>query len=119
MTNAQVLDLYRGLNSCGNLTGEKFTFFVAKNIKKMQPEIEVIQEEIKKVQLEYCKKDKNGDPVIKDEKYEMENLDAFDKVYKNLMNIENPIETFKIKNEDIPANITASQKVGIFDLIIE
>ena len=119
MTNKELLELHRGINQCGNLTGIEFSYAIAKNAKKIQSEVETIDSEIKKIQLENCKKDKKGEPIIENDKYVMKDMGKFDKEYKKLLDIEINIEIHKIKKEMLPQNISAIQMSGILSLIEE
>ena len=41
-TKQQIFDLYNGLNAVGHLGGAKFAYAVARNISKLQPEIDAL-----------------------------------------------------------------------------
>jgi len=41
-TKQQIFDLYKGLNAVGHLRGAKFAYAIARNISKLQPEIDAL-----------------------------------------------------------------------------
>ena len=116
MTNREILQLSNGLQLCGELKGVKLAFALAKNAKILARELETLAETIKKIQEEHAKK-KDGKPIIKDNVYEMEDLEKFNLAYKELMEIEVEVNIHKIKESDLPEDITVGQLSGIYPLI--
>ena len=119
MTNREILQLSNGLQMCGDLKGVKLAFALAKNAKILGREVEPLAETIKKLQEEHAKKDKDGKPIVKDNVYEMEDLEKFNEEYKKLMDIEVEVSLHKVKESEVPADISTTQASIILDLIDE
>ncbi len=109
MTRQEILVLFRGLNSLGNLTGVNFSYAVMRNMNRLKPEIEALEksleptEEYKKYdeeRVELCKeqarKDEDGKPItVRDvngqEKYDVDEitfaplLEALKEKYKDVV----------------------------------
>jgi len=80
MTKKEFLILFENLNTLSSLRGANFAYCIAKNIKKMEPEVEAIVSAITpserykeydkeriKLLKEKAKKDEEGNPVTKKE----------------------------------------------------
>ena len=119
MTNKEIFVLNQGLNNCGNLKGIKLSFAISKNIKKLIPIIESINETIKKLQDDHAKKDKEGENVVIDNEIQMVDLKKFEAEYKELMDVENEVDFHKIKSENLPEDITVAQLNGILEIVEE
>ena len=163
MKNGQLSGLMQGINSCGNLSGFKFAYAMAKNKKAIESEIQTFDELLKadeklteyenrRVKLceKYAKKDENGKVImidVKDEKgnkvreqYDIEDEDKFiketDKLgveYKEVLDErkeqikkfnefmleDSTVELYKVKEDNVPEDITSAQLNSIFDLIEE
>lgn len=117
MKNKELFALSNGIQLCGELKGIKVAFALAKNAKIIAREMEPLLESIKKLQEDNAKKDKDGKPIIKDNVYEIEDLEKFNEEYKKLMDIEVEITLHKIKEEDLPNDISTTQMSIILDLI--
>jgi len=116
-TNKEVLELNAGFQSCGNLKGIKFSYAIAKNLRGIKKEIETIQEATTKLQEEYARKDKKGEKIIIENNIEMKDKQKFNKAYEELMEIENEVTLHKIKQSDLPSDISVQQTTLIFDII--
>jgi hypothetical protein len=114
-----MLQLYQGLQLCGELKGVKISFALAKNNRKLASEMETLNTELRKLQEENSVKDADGNPIVKDGKYEMVDMEKFNEEYKKLMDIDVEISLHKIKASDVPVDISASQMSIILDLIEE
>jgi DNA polymerase III sliding clamp (beta) subunit (PCNA family) len=123
MTNKEILELHQAIMACGNLKGIKFAYALAKNKSKLEVLIKDINDQVKKLQEENAKKDESGKMIIKNNRIEMKDQDKMNKDYDELMNIENKdvnINSFhKIKEKEVPEDITTAQLTGIFKLIEE
>jgi len=119
MKNKDILQLNEGLANCGNLTGIKFAFAVAKNRKILLSVIEPLFEMIKKLQNDNAKKDEQGKIIEINGQIQMVDLEKFNKEYKELMEVENKISLHKIKIEDLPENISAAQLTSIMEIVEE
>lgn len=96
LTKQGILDLNAALNSCGNLTGVKFAYAIARNKTKLKPEIEAMQEAYKASDsfLQYDKerielaikhaKKIDGKPQIENGEYVIEDKEKFDNDLKLL-----------------------------------
>lgn len=152
MKNQELLSLYENLHQL-NLKGVKFSFAVSKNIALLKPEIEALQkaveqsEDFKKFEQErielakkHAKKDEKGEPVLKNNNYQLEDEDAFKvefeslkeknkevieareaqtKEFNELLEKENDIKFHKISIKDVPEDITTVQMNQIYSLISE
>jgi len=118
MTNLELIQLFKGLNSCGNLKGVKFSYAVIKNINKIKPEVEAIEktlqfsEEFGKFDKErielakkYAKKDDKGEAEIKNDTYVMEDTTKFDEEFLALK------ETYKKEIEEREKQIEEYQNL--------
>lgn len=151
MIKKNILMLYNALNSLNNLSGVSFSYTVAKNIRILKPEIEALTEaekpteeftkyEEERINLakKYSKKDDEGESIIKDKKFVLENKKEFDKEFKKLkeenkevlegrekqvkeylavLETESSVELQKIDLSDVPDNITTNQMNSIYDII--
>jgi hypothetical protein len=121
MTNEELLDLFQGLNRCGNLSGAKFSYAIARNINALKPIVKTFEEARIALVESYCKKGEDGKPIMKDGAYTFDDQSEFDKEYKKLQKEEAQFstQTFKINMSDIPEAITAAQMTGISSLVEE
>lgn len=119
MKNREILQMYNGLQLCGELKGIKFSFAVAKNNKILGRAVEPLVEEIKKLQEEYATKDAEGAPITKDNVYQIPDMVKFNAAYKELMDIDTEVVLHKIKQADLPQDISASQLSTILEFVIE
>ena len=135
MTKSELFELYVGLKSITNLKGVKFNHAIARNINKIEPEIKALQKSLeasdefneyekKRVELakEHAKK-VDGEPLLENNRYIMEDKEAFDKAfeefkldyteviearekqaedYNELLEEDTDIELYKIDLENIP-----------------
>jgi len=100
LSKQEIITLYQGLHSVGNLEGVKFTYAVSRNISYLKPEVDAIQASLKpsKVYFEYDKKraelaekhavKEKGNPKKSPDgqKYIIADQAAFDKELKELQN---------------------------------
>lgn len=151
----ELLKLNSGLIELCNIKGNvKFAYGILKNKKAIEKELEILEElrkpsekqdEFEKKRVELCtkhsKKDKNGEPKIKDDAFDIEDKvkfqeeldklkekEGFEELEKeqkkkkeeinSLLEEEIEIELHKIKLDDFPDELTANQLEKI-DLIIE
>jgi len=118
MKNTELVNLYQGLNSVGNLTGTKFCYAVSKNIEIIKGELKHINstlehsDEEKKYEdarialcKKLCKLDEKDKPMVVDNpdgssKYVFEDQEGFDKELKKLQKKhEKSVESIKKKKE--------------------
>lgn len=80
----------------------KVSYAVAKNISKIEKELEVYNKEKAKLIDKYCEKDKEGNLKIdKDGNTKIINQENWSKDFKELLQIENEIDIHKINEEDL------------------
>jgi recombinational DNA repair protein RecR len=101
MKNGQLTGLMQGINSCGNLSGFKFAYTMAKNKKAIETEIQAFNEllkadnkfleyENKRIDLcnKHAKKDEDGKAIMikegNSERFDIENEDKFNKDFSKL-----------------------------------
>ena len=152
-TKTEIIQLYQALKKLGNLSGVKFAYAVSKNINLIEPEIKSFEKaleasdeftkfEEKRMALveKFAKKDEKGEKLIKNNEYEIEDLEQFNKEfealkeenkevydarqkqideYNDLLKSESTLELHKISISDVPQNITVSQMTSISSLVTE
>lgn len=94
----------------------KVSYAVAKNISKIEKELEVYNKEKAKLIDKYCEKDKEGNLKIdKDGNTKIIDQENWSKDFKELLQIENEIDIHKINEEDLfkcdNANITPRELI--------
>lgn len=77
------------------------SFIIYRNVKKLIPIIQDIENNRKDLLQKYMKKDDNGNPVIINNKYDLTDLNAFDKQMNELLNTDINIDFDKISKFDI------------------
>jgi hypothetical protein len=119
MKNREILQMSNGIRSCLELKGVKLAYAIAKNIKTLEKILEPFNETLKKLQEEHCERDEEGKPIITNGQYTMKDMEKFNSEYDELMNIDVDITLHKIKQSDLPADISALQATIILDMIDE
>jgi deoxyhypusine synthase len=97
MLNEQLISVFQGCLSCGDLKGIKFAYALNKNKRLIKKEVNRIYDIVKPSEkyLEYDKKridmakkhakvDENGEPLVENEKYVMKNKRKFNSELKKL-----------------------------------
>ena len=106
MKKNEILQLYRALNTLGQLQGVKFSYSISRNLAILKPEIEALEkastaseefiemdkERIKLVE-EYAEKDEKGKPKKKGNEYVIPEDKKED--------FENAFEAFKIEHKEL------------------
>lgn len=151
MTNKELIDLYKSLNAI-NLSGSiKFSYAIAKNINLLKAEIENLEKLIiptegvinfnnERIELakKLSKKDKDGNPIVIGNNFDVEDLKKFEKElkpiqekykkeideyekkkqeYNNFLKEENGISLLKIDINDVPKEITNQQLNSILSIV--
>lgn len=159
ITNGQIKYLFKVFKSLLNVTEEaRFNYFVSRNITKLSKRVDKILEKEKKIgkpskarndfealRVELlkslAKKDKKGNPVIKDNQYVLtdqslkllkekaKKLDGYEDVVKELQEQANKLIDFshkktylrlvKINKEQLPKELPVKTLLPIIDLIKE
>jgi len=116
MTKGKLLKLYTTLQQLSNVRNTKFAYFVMKNLKKIEPEVDIIKElrvppkefsEYEKDRIALCRKHaeltEDNQPKIKPNgSYEIRNKDKFDKEIKKLKGRhKNAIEAKENKDKEL------------------
>lgn len=100
----------------------KVSYALAKNIAKIEKELEIYNSERQKLLDKYCVKDENGKNKVDENnqlKIEEEYLKDWEKDIKELQNIEVEIDIHKFKLEELNGyNMTPSELIAI-DYMIE
>lgn len=151
MTKKDAVELYINLKKLGNLKGVKFAYGISRNVALLKPEIESLDkaqaptEEYQKfdsLRLEivkrFAKKDEKGEPIVKDNNYEMENQATFDSAfdalkfehkevwdarlkqldeYNELLKSESSVVLYKIALNDVPGDINVTQMYSINTIV--
>lgn len=125
LTNRKIVN---DANFLGTLTNMqlpiKVSYAVAKNVSKIEKELEIYNKERQKLVDKYCIKDEKGNNKI-DENNQLkiadENLDDWNKSINELLDIEIDIEIHKFSKEDLfnsNCKMTPSELI-LIDYMIE
>ena len=131
LTNQELVDLVNGLHLCKDLKGVNFALVVAKNMERIQKELEHIDkaskptEEFMKVanKIQTLSKEPGNEEEIK--KLEEENKHLTDARKKQLDEVqellkeESTIDIFTIFSNKLPHDISADQVMKINKIIID
>lgn len=123
-TNRKLLGMTATLNVIsGKSLPIKASYAIAKNLTKIQSELDIFNKERTKLVDKFCKKDENGKPVIKNGNFEVkqENLEEWNKNMNELLKIEVEIEPYKFSLnvfEGKDYELTPSELMAI-DFMIE
>ena len=135
MTNNQMFGLKQALEAAGDLRGVKFSYAVAKNLSKINKEVELIQEAIKpsteyaaydtkRIELakEHAKKDENDKPLMtkRGKEFDIEDLPKFEKALEKLKKEHQPAVDARIKQlEEFDKLLLEESKVEIHKVKLE
>lgn len=125
LTNRKIVN---DSNFLGDLTQKqlpiKISYAIAKNISKIEKELEIYNQERQKIIDKHCIKDDEGNNVI-DENNQLqiayENLSAWNKEINELLDIEVDVEIHKFKEDDLlnsNCELTAAE-IMLIDYMIE
>jgi len=136
MRKQETLELFTALNNLGNLNGVRFAYGVSKNLNLLKLEIEALSKasasyEADRVALaaKYAKKNPMGEPVMRNNQFDIENLAGFQadlkklqenkdyKEYQELLNQESDFKPYKIKLDDVPKEINVTQMFGLSQIV--
>lgn len=104
MTLNEVLENYKSLQKVsGKKLPARFSYAVSKNLKKLESDAKLIQEEQSKLAKEYCEKDKEGKPKQNDKGFLIfgDNAEKFTTEYNEYLNTETEVEVHKIPFAEI------------------
>jgi isoleucyl-tRNA synthetase len=137
--------LHSGLRKCGSLTGEKFTYMIEKNVKKIMQErkkVDRFAESLKVKEpsanlLEFTKLDQTiysdmqagtiTEAIAKEKQNELKERfpeeakmsEEFMQKMTDYLDEEIEVDFHTIKREDLPVALTADMRIGIGDFIDE
>lgn len=151
MKNKEIFKLLDVLNGLKSLSGIKFNYIIAKNIKQLESEIDTISKlyssdqryqefENNRIKLceQYSEKYENGTSKIENNSYVIPNREEFENElnklketysdaisnneiliqdYNNFLESEIDFTLFKIKEADLPSNMTVDQCYNIMAII--
>jgi hypothetical protein len=143
MKNKDLIALAQTLNQVSDLKGKDFAYGVFKNKSLIEQEIKIF-EQLRKaphpdfqnyenerniVCINYSKKDDNGNPIITNNAYQIEDMNGFNadmaelqikykevlddmtaarKEYEDFLEKESTIQLIKVKIENVPNDVTAN-----------
>ena len=124
LTNRQIVN---DANLLGNLTHKqlpiKVSYAIAKNISKIEKELEIYNKERQKLIDKYCLKDEEGNLIDENNQFKIAdgNLEAWNKDMNELLDIEIDINIHKFSKDDLfnsNCNITPAELM-LIDYMIE
>ena len=124
LTNRKIVN---DANLLGNLTHKqlpiKVSYAIAKNISKIEKELEISNKERQKLIDKYCLKDEEGNLIDENNQFKIAdgNLEAWNKDMNELLDIEIDINIHKFSKDDLfnsNCNITPAELM-LIDYMIE
>ena len=124
LTNRKIVN---DANLLGNLTHKqlpiKVSYAIAKNISKIEKELEIYNKERQKLIDKYCLKDEEGNLIDENNQFKIAdgNLEAWNKDMNELLDIEIDINIHKFSKDDLfnsNCNITPAELM-LIDFMIE
>lgn len=100
----------------------KVSYFVAKNISKIENELKVYEKERQKLLDKYAEKDDNGNMVLEGNNIKIEDTDNWNKDIQELLDIEVDVKIHKLKRDDLlnaNIDITPNELISIDYMIDE
>lgn len=99
----------------------KVSYVIAKNVSKIKAELEIYNKEREKLIKRYSTKDKNGEPIVKQNVIEVahDNLEKYNKEHDDLLKIENIIEIDKFNINDLDGCIMSPKELMAIDYMIK
>ena len=124
LTNRKIVN---DANLLGNLTHKqlpiKVSYAIAKNISKIEKELEIYNKERRKLIDKYCLKDEEGNLIDENNQFKIAdgNLESWNKDMNELLDIEIDINIHKFSKDDLfnsNCNITPAELM-LIDYMIE
>lgn len=104
----------------------KLAYAISKNLAKFQEEVEIIEKNRKGLIDNYAVKDDNGEPVIEDNQYKIEDgkIDEFNVEFQSFMTTETEIDIFTVpesvlETDDSRFDILTVAQIVALDFMIE
>lgn len=129
MTNQKVLDYAAAFEKVGNLTGQKFTYAIARNNNILRPFLEKYSEDRKALLESFANKDEAGKPILKPsidefgrptQKYDITDMAPYNMELEKLVKEDvGEVKLYRIAQKELPANISADALTGIIELVDE
>lgn len=118
MKAKDIIELGQSIGKCSNLKGLKFIYNLAQNSKLIKEFEETFNQERMKLIDEMCEKDEKGENIVVKGVFKLKDMDAYSKEYNLLLEKDIDIELHKIKEDEVPEDISSGQLIGIYPLII-
>jgi len=130
MNKQDCLNLFQALQQVGTLTGQRFSYCVARNLSILKPEVKQFEESRQALLVSHSKKDKDGKPIIletkdkdgniTDSKYDIADQEKLEKDFQELTQeeTEKDIKLFMVDIAEVPQAITVQQMNGILPIIL-
>ena len=100
ITNRDLLD-FNGSALGGKHLPTKLSFAIAVNAEEIEKKIKVYHEERIKLAEQYAEKDPDGNPVIVDDRYVINNQAEWDKAFKELQDTEVEVVITTVTLDDV------------------
>jgi len=152
MTNKELIELNKVLDQVSHIKGKQFAYAVFKNKSIIEEELKIFdklkrdphpqyqgyENERTALCINHSKKDKNGNPIVNAGKYDIEDLESFQKEFEELkekyvevfddlksaedeynafLNDETKCELIKVKISDLPDDIDAQFLMALKNMI--
>jgi len=116
LTNNEIFAFYNGLAECvkAGVNGGVFCYAITKNIRKLEKELKAINEAVEKLRIDKAQKGKDGEPIINDGNYVIEDMDGLKKEVDKILALEVELDVFTIKADAIPDGVTPALTNGIW-----
>lgn len=79
----------------------KISYFVAKNMTKIERELKIYEKERRKLLEKYAERDEDDQFVVEDGKIQIADIDNWNKDIEELLDIEVDVKIHKLKLEDL------------------
>lgn len=150
MTNKDKIRLYNSLSSL-NVKGVKFNYAVAKNISILEKDIEAFKKVLEpkesyttydkeraELAIKHSKKDKDGNPEVKDKNYVIEDEAKFEKAfntlkethkeaiaereaqveeYNKLLDEDSSVELYMIPKEELSDDLSTQELLSVIQIV--
>jgi hypothetical protein len=116
LTNREIFAFHNGLLACikAEVGGGVFCYAITKNIRKVEKELKAINDAVEKLRIEKAQKGKDGEPIIKDGNYVIDDIDGLEKEGEKILALEVELDVFKINEDAIPDSVTPKLTNGIW-----
>ena len=126
MTLTEILQKQRILTTLANMKlPYKLAYAISKNLAKLEAEVKAIEETRLNIIQEYAVKDENGEPVIKENNYDLgNNVEVFTEEFQNFMSTETEVDIFTVpeavlETDDSRFDVLTVAQIVALDFMIE